>query len=70
MMSMVKMSIVKTNTNKWHLGMERIEMAFELEKEISEELNQSGLQGFATYLGVDPEDLEELYSDIDFDDYS
>ena len=45
-------------------------MAFELEKEILEDLNQSELQGFASYLGVDPEDLEELYSDIDFDDYS
>jgi hypothetical protein len=50
--------------------MEGIEMTFELEKGLSEELNQSGLQGFADYLGVDPEDLEELYSDIDFDDYS
>lgn len=64
------MSIVKTDTNKWHPDMEGIEMTFELEKGLSEELNQSGLQGFADYLGVDPEDLEELYSDIDFDDYS
>jgi hypothetical protein len=69
-MNIVKMSIAKTDTNKWHLGTERIEMTFELEKEISEELKQSGLHGFASYLGVDPEDLEELYSDIDFDDYS
>ena len=45
-------------------------MTFKLEKEISEELKQSELQEFASYLGVDPEDLEELYSDIDFDDYS
>ena len=45
-------------------------MTFELEKEILEELNQSKLQEFANYLGVDPEDLEELYCDIDFDDYS
>jgi hypothetical protein len=45
-------------------------MTFELEKEILEDLNQSELQGFASYLGVDPEDLEGLYSDIDFDDYS
>jgi hypothetical protein len=45
-------------------------MTFEIEKEISENLNQSELKEFASYLGVDPEDLEELYSDIDFDDYS
>ena len=45
-------------------------MTFELEKEILEELTQSGLHEFASYLGMDPEDLEELYSDIDFDDYS
>ena len=64
------MSIVKTDTNKWHLDTEYTKMTFELEKEILEELNQSKLQEFASYLGVDPEDLEELYSDIDFDDYS
>ena len=69
-MNIVKTNIGKTDTNKWHLGMEGIEMEFELEKEISKNLNQSNLQGFANYLGVDPEDLEELYSDIDFDDYS
>jgi hypothetical protein len=50
--------------------MEYTKMTFELEKEILEELNQSKLQEFASYLGVDPEDLEELYCDIDFDDYS
>jgi hypothetical protein len=50
--------------------MEGIEMDFELEKEISEELSQSDLTDFSNYLGVELEDLEELYSDIDFDDYS
>jgi len=64
------MSIVKIDTNKWHLDTEYTKMTFELEKEILEDLNQSELQGFASYLGVDPEDLEGLYSDIDFDDYS
>lgn len=64
------MSIVKIDTNKWHLDTEYTEMTFEIEKEISENLNQSELKEFASYLGVDPEDLEELYSDIDFDDYS
>lgn len=66
----MKMSIVKTDTNKWHLGTEGIEMTFEVEKEISEELSQSDLTEFSNYLGVELEDLEELYSDIDFDDYS
>jgi len=64
------MSIVKIDTNKWHLDTEYTKMTFEIEKEISEDLNQSELKEFASYLGVDPEDLEELYSDIDFDDYS
>ena len=64
------MSIVKIDTNKWHLNTEDTKMTFELEKEILEELTQSGLHEFASYLGMDPEDLEELYSDIDFDDYS
>jgi hypothetical protein len=45
-------------------------MTFELEREISKDLKQSKLQEFASYLGIDLEDLEELYSDIDFDDYS
>ena len=66
----MKMSIVKIDTNKWHLGMEGIEMDFELEKEILEELSHSDLTDFSNYLGVELEDLEELYSDIDFDDYS
>jgi hypothetical protein len=66
----MKMSIVKTDMNKWHLDTEGIEMDFELEKEISEELFQSDLTDFSNYLGVELEDLEELYSDIDFDDYS
>jgi len=64
------MNIVKIDTNKWHLDTEYTKMTFEIEKEISEDLNQSELKEFASYLGVDPEDLEELYSDIDFDDYS
>ena len=67
---MVKVSIVKIGTNKWHLGMEYTKMTFELEKEVLEKSKQSGLQEFASYLGVDTEDLEDLYSDIDFDDYS
>lgn len=66
----MKMSIVKIDTNKWHLGTEGIEMTFEVEKEILEELSQSDLTDFSNYLGVELEDLEELYSDIDFDDYS
>jgi len=64
------MSIVKIDTNKWHLGTEYTKMTFELEREISKDLKQSKLQEFASYLGIDLEDLEELYSDIDFDDYS
>lgn len=45
-------------------------MTFDLENEILEELKQSDLTDFASYLGVETEDLEDLYSDIDFDDYS
>lgn len=45
-------------------------MNTEIEKEIIEELKNKDFRAFAEYLGVDPEDIENFYADIDFDDVS
>jgi len=42
----------------------------QLEQEILTEIKNKDLDEFASYLGIDTEDLEELYFDLDFDDYS
>lgn len=42
----------------------------QLEQEILTEVKNKDLKEFASYLGIDKEDLEELYFDVDFDDYS
>lgn len=45
-------------------------MNTDIEKEIIEDLKNKDFKDFANYLGVEPEDIEEYYSDIDFDDIS
>jgi len=41
-----------------------------IEQEVLEELNNSNLAEYASYLGLDSDDLEDLQSDIEFDDCS
>jgi hypothetical protein len=45
-------------------------MTKELEQEILEDLQDKNLSEYASYLGIDGEDLEEFYYDVEFDDYS
>lgn len=43
-------------------------MNIELEQEILKDIEKKDLNQFAIYLGLDTEDLEDLY--FEFDDYS
>lgn len=46
-------------------------MDSKLETQIVEDLKQNDLSDFARYLGIDPEDIEDLYENIlDYDDVS
>lgn len=47
-----------------------IDMKTKIEKEIIEDLKSRDFKDFIEYLGIDPEDMEYLYPDIDFDDVS
>jgi hypothetical protein len=51
------------------INMENI-MNRELEKNLENEIKSSNLSDYASYLGLDGDEFEDFYYDVDFDDYS
>jgi hypothetical protein len=47
-----------------------IDMETKLEQEIKEDIKSKDYKDFLNHLGIDPEDFENIFDDIDFDDYS
>lgn len=45
-------------------------MDIELEQEIKEDIKSKDYKEFLKHLGIDSEDFEDIFEDIDFDDYS
>lgn len=41
-----------------------------IEKEIQEEIEKKDCKEFLQYLGIQPDDYDDLYDSIDFDDFS
>ena len=47
-----------------------MEKQIEKEKELKDKVDKKDYQEFFRYLGINPDDFEEIYESLDFDDCS